>query len=160
MALPRKPNSISELGSAPGPEVMQPAIERHEQRLPPEPAESSASRIKTMVQPEPTSGEPTAPSQAGAPADPTVVEIKKVLGQGLGPAYYQMDPQHQQHFLAEEETAALKIKMMLVTGRIRAKKIFKIVFNWLRLIPLVSTFFLKQEAKIKTDRILQLKDKQ
>ena len=44
--------------------------------------------------------------------------------------------------------------------KIQVKKIFILIISWLKIIPGVNKFFLEQEAKIKADRILDLKNRQ
>jgi hypothetical protein len=40
--------------------------------------------------------------------------------------------------------------------KIHAKKVVELIRDWLLTIPGVNKFFLEQEAKIKTDRVLEL----
>ena len=44
--------------------------------------------------------------------------------------------------------------------KVKVKKILKLILEWLRILPGINRFFLEQEAKIKTDRIIQLKEDQ
>ena len=39
---------------------------------------------------------------------------------------------------------------------IKVKKIIGLIIDWLNIIPNVNKFFVKQNAKIKTDKILEL----
>jgi hypothetical protein len=39
---------------------------------------------------------------------------------------------------------------------IKAKEVLKLIVIWLRFIPHVNKYFLEQESKIKTDKILDL----
>lgn len=91
--------------------------------------------------------------------DQKTFEIKSVLGKGLGGVYSKMDSQHQAEFLNAEEKAAVKIKEVLAKEPVKSRKIFNIIFDWLKNIPVVNKFFLKQEAKIKTDQIVELDKK-
>ena len=45
---------------------------------------------------------------------------------------------------------------MIETGKAVGRKILKLIRSWLKLIPGVNKFFLEQEAKIKTDKIVDL----
>ena len=79
----------------------------------------------------------------------------------MGPIYYNnMDKKLQHEFLVEEEKTAVKIKEELAEDPVKPKKIFKTIFSWLKMIPLVNKFFLKQEAKIKTDQVVNLEKRQ
>ena len=50
-----------------------------------------------------------------------------------------------------------KFEGWATTGK--AKKIFQLILEWLKLLPGINRFFLEQEAKIKTDRIIHLNQK-
>jgi len=41
------------------------------------------------------------------------------------------------------------------TKRLNSAAIMELVYEWLRMIPKVNKFFLEQEAKIKTDKLLK-----
>ena len=41
--------------------------------------------------------------------------------------------------------------------KVKVKEIVKLIIEWLKIIPGASRYFLEQEAKIKTDKILKLK---
>jgi hypothetical protein len=46
---------------------------------------------------------------------------------------------------------------MIQSGKVNIKKIRNLIIRWLRVIPGVNRYFLEQEAKIKTDRISEMK---
>jgi hypothetical protein len=89
--------------------------------------------------------------------NPALVKIESILEEDLQDAYFKMEPKLQQKFKTEGEKTAAKIEQMLVEVKVKANKIFKLIFKWLKIIPGVNKFFIKQEAKIKTDKILKLK---
>lgn len=91
--------------------------------------------------------------------DPKIFAIKNVLGKGLGSSYQKMSLDQQRKLLKEENQVAGEIKGVLSKNKVKVGKIFKLIFNWLKIIPFVSNFFAKQEAKIKTDRIIDLEKK-
>ena len=68
-----------------------------------------------------------------------------------------MDPKVKVKFKAEGEAVAKNIEHLLQETKIKVKKIFKLILSWLKLIPGVNNFFIKQEAKIKTDKLIKLK---
>jgi hypothetical protein len=84
-------------------------------------------------------------------------EIENILEDDLGDIYAQMDAGVQKQFKEEGEQITSKIIGMINSGKLNFKKVFKLVFGWLSIIPGVNKFFLKQEAKIKTDKILKEK---
>ncbi len=89
--------------------------------------------------------------------DEITISIEKVLEEGLGDSYQRLSPVAKQEFKIKGEEVALKIRELMLSTHIKAKKIFKLIFEWLKLLPGVNRFFLEQEAKIKTDRIVHIK---
>lgn len=88
---------------------------------------------------------------------PTLLKIEGILEQDLQDSYFKMEPDLQKKFKTEGEKTATKIEKILKRTEVKIKKIFKLIFNWLNIIPGVNKFFIKQEAKIKTDKIIKLK---
>lgn len=50
------------------------------------------------------------------------------------------------------------IGTMLQATKVQTKKIVELLLAWLRIIPGVNRFFLEQEAKIKADKLLALRN--
>ena len=98
--------------------------------------------------------QPTGPTPVKSPA---LVEIENILEEDLADTYSKMEPKLQQKFNAEGQKTAAKIAEILKETKVQAHKIFKLIFEWLKIIPAVNKFFIKQEAKIKTDKIMKLK---
>jgi len=91
--------------------------------------------------------------------DPTMLKVEKIMEEGLREAYDKMPPIAQQEFKIKGEEVAEKINQLLKKTHVQVKKIFALIFEWLKIIPGVNYFFLEQEAKIKTDKILALKNR-
>lgn len=102
---------------------------------------------------------PTPAQNLSTPLDPVTAEIRQVMSQDLQDIYAGMDPATQKTFKEEGRKAADQIKEILLSGKVQARKIFKLLFDWLKIIPGVNKFFIKQEAKIKTDRLINLNKK-
>ena|SRR3989344_8189442 len=83
--------------------------------------------------------------------------IEMVLEEDLRDAYFKMEPELQAKFKREGEQTAEKIEDLFARGKATAHKVFKLILSWLKLIPGMNKLFLKQEAKIKTDRIMGIK---
>lgn len=96
------------------------------------------------------------PKQIPQVRDELIVRIEKIMEDGLHDAYMEMTPVQKQKFKIEGEKTAHKIRHMVKSGKIKAKKVCELLLSWLKLIPGVNRFFLEQEAKIKTDQILSL----
>ncbi len=88
--------------------------------------------------------------------DPVTVKIEKILEDGVGEAYSRLSPIAKQEFKLKGEDTARKIRILVRGTHIKVKKIFRLILEWLKLLPGVNRFFLEQEAKIKTDRIIEL----
>lgn len=88
---------------------------------------------------------------------PLIMDIEGVLEEGLSELYISMPPALQAEFKQKGEETTSKIAEILAKGKDMAKKIFEVIVEWLKLIPGVNKFFLEHEAKIKTDKVLQIK---
>jgi len=86
-----------------------------------------------------------------------LVKIEGILEEDLEDAYFKMEPALQKKFKTKGEETAKKIEEILAKTKVKTKKIFKLILAWLKIIPGVSKFFVRQEAKIKTDKIIHLK---
>ncbi len=103
-----------------------------------------------------------APGQSASPippqpVSPLVHDVEAILSENLQEMFLQMTPQEQMQFKRVGEQAASKIAQLLQEAKVRVKEILNLIKDWLRLIPSVNRFFLEQEAKIKTDRLLRLR---
>ncbi|MCX6745484.1 MAG: hypothetical protein NTX00_00525 [Candidatus Parcubacteria bacterium] len=99
-------------------------------------------------------------SQAAVPAkSPALEKIENVLSEDLEEIYFQLPPEKKAEFKARGEEAAGKLAILLSAVKIKVKKVLELIRNWLKLIPGVNKFFLEQEVKIKTDKLLELKEK-
>jgi len=92
------------------------------------------------------------------PKDEMMLEIEKILEEGLTEEYEKLSPIAKQEFRLKGEQTAFKVRELMKSTRVKARKILKLIFDWLRILPGVNRFFLEQEAKIKADRIFQLKE--
>lgn len=94
---------------------------------------------------------------AQPPADVMVKNIESTMAEGLEDAYKEMDPVLQQRFKQTGEETANAISKLLQQSKIQVKKIVTLLLRWLRLIPQVNPYYLEQQAKIKADAIVALK---
>lgn len=86
--------------------------------------------------------------------DEVVKEIEEIMSEDLTDLFLKMTPEQQKEFQAEGEETASKIRILLSSAKVKVKSILGLITAWLKLIPGVNKFFLEQEAKIKTDKIL------
>jgi len=99
--------------------------------------------------------QPTEPVSAAKSAKQ--IQIESILEEDLSDTYYRLEPAVQQKFKPEGEKTAATIDELLGAAKVKTHKIFKLILNWLKIIPGVNKFFLRQEAKIKADKIIKLK---
>jgi len=90
--------------------------------------------------------------------DEVTIQVEKVMEEDLGDAFRELTPIQKEEFKIKGEQVAFEIRDLLKKTHLKAKTIFKLIFEWLKMLPGINKFFLEQEAKIKTDKILTLKN--
>ncbi len=100
----------------------------------------------------PTASAPTPPP---VPTDEVTVRVEKIMEDGLGAYYQNLPPEAKLKFKQTGEAAAVEISQMVRALKIKVRRVLRLLRDWLLTIPGVNKFFLEQEAKIKTDRILE-----
>lgn len=104
---------------------------------------------------------PVAVQQIAPPTnDPMQKEIEAVLTENIAEIYKQLPQDRKLIFKQKGEVIAAQITAMIKGGLMQIKKILKLIREWLLIIPGVNKFFLEQEAKIKTDKIQQLYERE
>lgn len=98
--------------------------------------------------------QPSATANMGK--DELSAKIEKVLEENIGEAYQLLSPSGKQAFKIKGEKTTATVKEMIQSGHAKARKIFSLLLEWLRMLPGVNRFFLEQEAKIKTDKLMKL----
>jgi hypothetical protein len=145
------------------PEVL-PAIESVEQQ-----AESVEEQSKEIpeVKPEAAPEQIPVPERVVLAAPPIIPvapvkpvkdrlekEIEEILEEDLKDMYLSMPKESQQEFRKKGEETLVAIRQLVHDTHKNIKKIFQLIRAWLKIIPGVNRYFLEQEAKIKTDKIL------
>mgnify|MGYP007098981495 CR=1 FL=1 len=129
-------------------------------------AERSAEQVSQRAAPRATHRVPVQVTQkndgqaaaAATPKSDTLRSIESVMEERLAEAYKQMTPELRHAFKKQGEETAKQIETMLYKVKVHTKKIFQLLFSWLKIIPGVNQFFLEQEAKLKTDEIMRIKE--
>ncbi len=85
-----------------------------------------------------------------------LAEIEQIMSGGLADIYATLDADQQQEVKVEGEKAANQIEQLIEQGTVVAKKVLEILRDWLRKIPGVNKYFLEQESKLKTDKIMAI----
>jgi len=97
-----------------------------------------------------------APAPAPVPKDPEQMRIERRLEEGLLDIYLALESGVRAKFKQAGETVAQELRGALGTKKMTPRFALKLIVGWLRIIPKINKFFLEQEAKIKTDRVLQI----
>ncbi len=113
--------------------------------------EHQAASPTTPVSTSQTTSDATEQTQA---KDEVVIAIEKILEDGLGTYVGDLTPDQKEQFTKKGQEVARSIANMVRTLRFQVKKVIGLIHEWLLTIPGVNKFFLEQEAKIKTDRIV------
>jgi len=85
-------------------------------------------------------------------------KIEQTMSEDLEDIYLKMPPNLQKEFKEKGEKTAEEINSLLDKARVKVKKIVNLLKKWLAIIPGVNSFFLEQEAKIKADKIIKIKE--
>jgi len=86
-------------------------------------------------------------------------EIDNILASGLHEIFLSLDKKKQVEFKQKGDETVIKINNILDKTKVRVDKIIDLIKKWLKIIPGINQFFLEQEAKIKADKIVNLKDR-
>ena len=92
--------------------------------------------------------------------DKVYQKVESILEEDLEDMYHQLPLEKQSEFKAKGEETTGKIQEMVKSTHVKARKIVHWIKSWLKMIPGVNKFFLEQEAKIKTDKILDLAEEE
>ncbi|PIR76587.1 MAG: hypothetical protein COU32_01275 [Candidatus Magasanikbacteria bacterium CG10_big_fil_rev_8_21_14_0_10_42_10] len=90
--------------------------------------------------------------------DEITVKVEKIMEEGIADAFKELGPIERQEFKIKGEETALQIRELLKATHVKIKKIFRLLFEWLKMLPGINRFFLEQEAKIKADKIMSLQE--
>lgn len=130
--------------------------EQHERM----PAESSTQGVEQQPShpiAQPAQSAPEVPKQSLGKSE-AEIQVEGVLEEGMQEAFSSMDQQHQHMFKEAGEHTAREIVSVMNAVKVQTQQVFELIKAWLRIIPGVSKWYVIQEAKIKTDKILHMKD--
>lgn len=94
--------------------------------------------------------------RSAAQKDEVVIEVEKILEEGLGDFYEGLPPDAKAAFRKKGEEVSSAVAEMVRKLKVNVKKVTELISKWLQTIPGVNKFFLEQETKIKTDKIIEL----
>ena len=139
-----------EISAAPTIELL-PSREKEESQVE---TKTDAEKEAMVLGPTPAAGVATAWPKAVK--SERLVKIETILEADLAEVYFRLEPKLQQQFKVKGEVTATKIEKILSQTKFKAKDIFHLIIDWLKIIPGINKFFIRQEAKIKTNKILEL----
>ena len=85
-------------------------------------------------------------------------KIERILEEDMEDIYRSMDAEHRHMFARAGEETTRKISKLLQETRVKASMILELIKSWLRMVPGINKWFVVQEAKIKTEKIIKLKN--
>ena len=100
------------------------------------------------------------PVKSSPATDSISKEVESVLSENIATIYKNLPADRKKAFKLKGEQITDQIVHMIRSGILQVKKILGIIRDWLEMIPGVNAFFLEQEAKIKTDKIQELFDRE
>lgn len=103
---------------------------------------------------------PAASASVVVPIDPILGKVERALEDGLGAIYKQLPPESKLEFKIAGEATAQNLTALIKSTKFSIKKVLQLIFEWLKIIPGLSKLFLKQEAKIRADRILRISEEE
>lgn len=86
-------------------------------------------------------------------------QIENILEEDLADIYFKLTPIEQASFKVKGEEAAKAIAVEMTKPKLKIKRIIDIIHSWLKTISGLNSFFLEQITKIKTDKLLALKNR-
>jgi len=90
----------------------------------------------------------------------TLKQIEDILSEDMGEIYKNLPDDLKGEFKKKGEETASKIEQLIIQVKVAVNKIVDLIKQWLLVVPGVNKFFLEQETKIKTDKILALAEKE
>lgn len=125
-----------------------------EVRSVPAPEKPAPSKEIPVLPPAPPPVSPT--PKIIPPQDAVLLKIEAILAEGMQEVYAGLSPEAKLPFKAKGEEVARTIQTMMQTAKVKARKVLKLIVEWLRMIPGVNKFFIEQEAAIKTQKIIHV----
>jgi len=102
---------------------------------------------------------PSLVSDSQAKEDKIFRDIEAILSEDMEEIYKNLPENLKEDFKNKGEETAKEIKNIISEAKIIVSKILILIKNWFLMVPGVNKFFLEQECKIKTEKILNLAKK-
>ena len=155
MPITPRPNFLSSERSPNTPE--RPVIpERSVERPTGTPTVAPAS----VTAPEATVGVASTQPTVSIPLETTSSEqrLRRILSEDMTELMAPLSTDKKQEVQAEGLKAIQKLQLLLRRTHLRFRQVLQLIWHWLKRIPGINRFFLEQEAKKKTEEILEFKE--
>ncbi len=86
----------------------------------------------------------------------TLKKVEDILSDGLLDVYIALPEHRRKTFKEQGEIVAQHITQMVLRGTAKVKEVWKLIQSWLLHLPGINKYFIEQEIKIKTDRVMAL----
>ena len=114
-----------------------------------------ASEVPLQTSAQASAPLPVAPlPPANDPRTGVLKQVEALLSEGLMQLYQSLPESRRAAFKQTGEQVANRITDMIMYGKAKVKEIWTLIGEWLRVVPGVNKYYLEQEIKIKTDRIM------
>lgn len=80
--------------------------------------------------------------------------VEDILADGLQELYRALPEAQRRAFKQKGEAVANTITDFVLQGKAKVKEVWRLLTEWLGSLPGINTYFLEQEIKIKTDRVM------
>lgn len=137
-------------------EKIKPGVEKERIRKLEEVRRSVINEVAQMENMAPATIGPVA--AVSAPQYKQQKQVENILGKGLEEIYLNLTPEKQKEFKRVGEETAVKISRILNKAKVNIGAIIKLIRKWLSLIPSVNKYFLEQEAKIRAEEIIKMRN--
>ena len=118
----------------------------------PAPREPAAPVVIPQIAP---SASPLAPATASDPRAGVLKQVEALLSEGLQQLYLSLPEGRRAAFKQKGEQIANTITDMIMYGKAKVKEVWSLITSWLGTISGVNKYYVEQEIKIKTDRIME-----
>ncbi len=119
------------------------AMERNETQVSNAPVAQSSARFASST-------------AANTPQSSMMKNVEDILSDGLREVYLALPADRKQAFKQKGEAVARTITDMILHGVAKVKAVWRLLREWLGSLPGMNKYFLEQEIKIKTDRVMML----
>lgn len=85
-----------------------------------------------------------------------LIAIESILSDGLTDLYRTLPPAVQPAFKAKGEEVAMTIQTWMQEAKLKAKRVLKLLREWLSMAPNINKHYLEQASKIKKDQVMEL----